>query len=83
MNTPYRIDIAREGRLWGQLHIDHPWGDEALRDLLNTLKAHGGYELSVHVAKAERRIIESSPAGVRVLGREPLFEPMPAHLLEE
>ena len=82
MSTQYRVDIACEGRLWSSMHIEHPWAKEALRDLLGVLRAQSRYSLSVHVAHGERRIGDSSPAGVRVIAREPLYEPLSPEQLQ-
>jgi len=38
-----------------------------------TLDAACGYQLDYQVARDERRLIESGPAGMRLVSSEPLF----------
>ena len=40
-----------------------------------------GYGLELLVADSERRLLESSPSGIKVLASEPLYRPMPLESL--
>ncbi|MFC4487679.1 cytoplasmic protein [Tepidiphilus baoligensis] len=73
----YRIVIFRHGRLLGQFDSETPWAAEAVHDLLQRLPEQEGYRTELFVAHDERRLIESGPGGLRLLGREPLFQPLP------
>lgn len=72
----YRLVISRHGRLLGQFDSETPWAGEAIRDLLQRLPAGDGYRTELFVAHDERRLLESGPHGLTVLGREPLFQPV-------
>ena len=73
----YRLVISRHGRLLGQFESDTPWADDAIRDLLQRLPVRDGYRTELFVAYEERRLLESSSQGLKVLGREPAFQPLP------
>lgn len=73
----YRLVISRHGRLLGQFESETPWAEEAVSDLLRRLPAQDGYRTELFVAHDERRLLESGPGGLKILGREPLFQPLP------
>ncbi|MBH2017522.1 MAG: cytoplasmic protein [Burkholderiales bacterium] len=73
MHAQYRIDILKDGALWGALHIDHPQSEAALHEMLAVLRGQG-YTCRVMQASGERRLLESTPAGVSLLFREPIFQ---------
>ncbi len=73
MHAHHRIDIFKDGALWGALHIDHPQSDAALSEMLGLLRTQG-YTCRVMQASGERRLLESTPAGVSLLFREPIFQ---------
>ncbi|MEK7694813.1 MAG: cytoplasmic protein [Pseudomonadota bacterium] len=69
----YRLNIWRHDRLLGHFDSGTPWAAEAVKDVAGRLGAADGYRLELLVATDERRVLESGPGGVRVLGIEPLF----------
>lgn len=71
--TIYRLIIARHGRLLGHFESSAPWALEALRDIAASLPAGAGYHLRTQVSDGERRLLESTPAGTRVLASEHVF----------
>lgn len=71
----YRLSIHRHGQLLGHFDSDVPWAREAVRSIAGCL-GELGYGLELRVAEGERRLLESTPGGVRLLGCEPLFRPM-------
>jgi hypothetical protein len=73
----YRLVISRHGRLLGQFDSETPWAGDAIRDLLQRLPECDGYRTELFVAREERRLLESGPGGLKLLGREPLFQPLP------
>lgn len=77
----YRLVISRHGRLLGQFESETPWAEDAIRDLLQRLPGRDGYRTERLVAHGERRLLESGPDGLKVLGREPLFQPIPVATL--
>ncbi|MCP8467056.1 cytoplasmic protein [Pseudomonas sp. ZM23] len=70
----YRLIIQRHGQLLGHFDSDVPWAREAVRTIVECLGAQG-YDLELRVAEGERRLLESTPEGIRLLGSEPLFRP--------
>jgi len=77
MTSHYRLDIRKDGALWGTLHLEHPNAELALADFTRLLDAHG---LSHQVMQAvgERRLLESTPQGVNLLFREAVYQPLKA-----
>ncbi|MFR0692904.1 cytoplasmic protein [Enterobacterales bacterium AE_CKDN230030158-1A_HGKHYDSX7] len=72
----YRLIVQRHGQLLGHFDSDLPWAREAVQSIACCL-GELGYGLELQVADSERRLLESSPAGIKVLASEPLFRPMP------
>ena len=72
-----RLIIHRHDRLLGYFESDTPQSLDAVRDVAARLNASDGYRLELLVADGERRLLESTPQGLRVLSREPLFKPAP------
>lgn len=70
----YRLIIHRHGQLFGYFDSDQPWAREAVRAIAASLGGQG-YELELQVADGERRLLESSPTGIKVLASEPLYRP--------
>ncbi|MFV3307857.1 cytoplasmic protein [Pseudomonas sp. NY15181] len=71
----YRLSIQRHGQLLGHFESDVPWAREAVRSIAGCL-GEQGFSLELQVAEGERRLLESTPEGVRLLGSEPLFRRM-------
>ena len=71
----HRLIIHRNERLLGHFDSDVPWSLEAVQDIAARLPEADGYRLELLVASGERRILESSPSGVRVLASDPLLTP--------
>jgi len=70
----YRLIIQRHGRLLGHFDSDLPWAREAVRAIADALGGQG-YALELQLADSERRLLESSPQGIRLVSSEPLFRP--------
>ncbi|MGE8362780.1 cytoplasmic protein [Pseudomonas sp.] len=77
----FRLTIHRQDKLLGHFESDAPWAADAVRELATTL-TDAGYDLALLVADSERQLLESSPEGIRVLSREPIFKavPLASHL---
>lgn len=72
----FRLIIHRQDKLLGHFDTDAPWAAEAIRALSDTL-TDAGYDLELLAATSERQLLESSPEGIRVLSREPIFKAVP------
>ena len=74
----YRLNILHHGKRLGHFESDTPHSAQAVQTLLALLQAQdgaeSGFEFSLQVAYAERRVLETDPQGMRVLAREPLFQ---------
>lgn len=68
----YRLTLQRHGQLLGHFESDVPWAREAVRGLVASL-GELGYDLELQVADGERRLLESTPQGIRLVSSEPLF----------
>lgn len=73
MNT-YRLIIHNRDRLLGHFESSTPSSREAIKEIADCLKRNG-YQLELLVAYDERRLVESTSDGVRLLSSEPLFKP--------
>ncbi|CAM4275833.1 cytoplasmic protein [Kerstersia similis] len=73
----YRLIIQRHGKLLGHFESAVSWSRDAIADIASRFPLADGYQLELLIEDGERRIVESTPAGVRLLSREPFFKPAP------
>ncbi|HDS1367964.1 TPA: cytoplasmic protein [Stenotrophomonas maltophilia] len=73
----YRLIIRNRDRLLGHFESSTPWSLEAIKETASRFPARDGYRLELLVSHGEKRLIESTPEGIRVLSSELLFEPAP------
>lgn len=73
----YRLVIYNQEKLFGHFESDLPWSLTAINKVAENLKPDDGYRLELFLAEDEKRFIESSPDGIKVISREPLFKPVP------
>ena len=74
----YRLVVRQQGRVVG--HFETP-GSEALVDICeigSLFGAVGGYQCDLLVSDSEKRILESSPEGMKILSREKRYRPFKA-----
>lgn len=72
----YRLVIRQQGRIVG--HFDTTW-EAALEDACmarSLFGLAGGYQCELLVSDGERRILESTPEGLRLLSREKCYQPV-------
>ncbi|MGO3741747.1 cytoplasmic protein [Kerstersia sp.] len=70
----YRLIIQRHGKLLGHFESAASWSRDAIADIASRLPASDGYQIELQVEDGERRIVESTPAGIRLLAREAFFK---------
>ncbi|WP_341929052.1 cytoplasmic protein [Methyloversatilis discipulorum] len=73
MNT-YRLIIHNRDQLLGHFESSTPSARKAVTEIADCLK-RSGYQLELLVAYDEKRLVESTSQGVRLLSSEPLFKP--------
>ncbi|WP_299531620.1 cytoplasmic protein [uncultured Herbaspirillum sp.] len=73
----YRLMIYQHDRLLGHFDSDLPWSREAVAQMVAHLQPVAGMRLELLEAHDERRAVESSPQGVRLLYSVPIFRPVP------
>lgn len=75
--STYRLVVQRHQKLLGHFESNTPWASEAVKEIAARFPKEEGFELELLVAKEERRLVEMSSSGIRVLGREPVFTSIP------
>jgi hypothetical protein len=70
----YRLQIWQYDRLWGCFESEGPQAKFAIQDMHHRLPAEHGFQCKLFIARDEKRIIESGPAGIRLLAAEVLYE---------
>lgn len=74
----YRIRLWHREQLWGDFITEPQQGAAIVQTLLAQWPPELGYRCELARASDERRLLESGPQGIRLLGVEYLFEAMPA-----
>ena len=72
----YRLVVRQQGRIVGYFETA---GNEALEDVCvarSLFGVTGGYQCDLLVSDSERRILESTPEGLRILSREKCYQPV-------
>nr|WP_198983884.1 cytoplasmic protein [Herbaspirillum sp. ASV7] len=72
----YRLMIYQHERLLGHFESTAPWAREAVAELHRQLGPMEGFRLELLEGHDERRLVESTPHGVRLLYSELLFRPI-------
>lgn len=75
--STYRLLIHQKDRYLGHFESSTPWSLEAVTTIAASLQKLEEYRLEVLVACDERRILENTSEGTRLICIEPLFKPFP------
>lgn len=70
----YRLDISHKGKLAGQLELKGEDGWELARILHNAIPAPHEWEFNWLESDTERRILESSPEGMKIIISERIYK---------
>lgn len=73
----YRILVRRHGRLLGHMDLAAGASAQDRQHIAACFAPEDGYALSLLESAGERRLLESTPAGIRLLVAEPLYRPAP------
>jgi len=74
MTRQFLINVWKNKHFWCRIEIDCPWADDVAKEVLNSFHVEEGYAFEFFIATDERRILESSHDGVRLLVREPIYQ---------
>jgi hypothetical protein len=71
----YKIIVTRYSKPWCEILIDNGTrSDEILLDsFTNRFPKSEGFKLTYLKANGEKRLLESSPEGIKVISRQPIF----------
>lgn len=72
----HRIVIHRHGELLGHFDASARMTRQAVTEIQGLFKAADGFRCELWAEAGERRILESGPDGIRVLGSDTLFTPV-------
>lgn len=73
----FRVVVCKEGKPWCCIDVEHLEAHQVVRDVAGRFPAQDGFDIAVMKRVGERRLLESSPSGVKLISTEPLFEPQP------
>jgi len=72
--STHRLVIHRHGKLMGYFESATPDAEQAVREVASALSMSEGFSMDMQVATGERRLLESTPDGIRLLSRQPIFQ---------
>lgn len=72
--TMYKLCLWQNGRLMGDFVSETPWAAEAMELIRQRFPTDEGFSTAVWVAHHEKRVLETTLDGVRLISREPVFE---------
>lgn len=73
----YRVVVCKAKKRWCVVDIEHLDARTILADVTARFPLEQGFDISVVKKHGEKRLLEVSPAGVKMLSAEPLFELFP------
>lgn len=73
--SSYRLLVHQQDRHLGHFDAEGAEALQTIHRIAALLRPEDGFQLELLVAQGERRLLESGPEGLRVLSREPLFQP--------
>lgn len=83
MSARYRIVVWKDFRLWCKVDMHGPIAKEAMEEMISLLNAQSGYSVELQISHDDRRILETSPSGTRLLAVEPIFTTVEVNSLEQ
>ncbi len=69
-----RVTVHLHQAYWCQFDIEHAAAEHALADVVRRFPEGEGYTLDIQRKMGERRLLESTPDGIRLLYAQPMFE---------
>ncbi|WP_455923732.1 hypothetical protein [Pseudomonas putida] len=70
----FRVMVCRDNKRWCCIDVEHLSAGPVVRDVASRFPAQEGFVISVMKRTGEKRFLESSPSGVKLLSVESLFE---------
>lgn len=83
MSARYRIVVWKDFRFWCKVDMHGPIAKEAMEEMISLLSAQNGYSVELQVSHEDKRILETSPSGTRLLAVEPIFTTVEVNSLEQ
>ena len=72
----YRLNVWHHEKMLGHFESSTPRAKEAVEEVARRFPSDEGYRTEFLVARDDRRIVESTPTGVRLISSEPIFLPI-------
>ncbi|MGC1329175.1 MULTISPECIES: hypothetical protein [unclassified Pseudomonas] len=70
----FRVQVCKDNKRWCSIDVEHLDAGTVVRDVAGRFSAEEGFVISVQKRTGEKRLLESSPTGVKLIAVEPLFE---------
>jgi hypothetical protein len=74
----FRVTVHLHRAYWCQVDIEHAAAEHALADVIRRFPEGEGYTLDIQRKTGERRLLESTPDGIRLLYAQGMFERLSA-----
>lgn len=81
--NPYKILLWQNQRLLGQFESAPNTGQELAALICSRFPTTAGFRTEVLVACDEKRIIESSRQGIRLISREVIYQPCETEITDQ
>lgn len=73
----YRVVVRKDKKHWCCIDIEHLNAGGVLADVAGRFSPEHGFDISVMKRIGEKRLLEASPAGMKVLAADPIFQDHP------
>ena len=73
MSARYRIIVWKDFRFWCKVDMHGPIARDAMQEMMILLGGQSGYSVELQISNEDKRILETGPAGTRLLAVEPIF----------
>ncbi|WP_277961630.1 hypothetical protein [Pseudomonas sp. RIT-To-2] len=71
----FRVEVSKEGKVWCSIDVERPGPLSVLGDVIGRFGVEDGFSISVFKRVGEKRLLESTPEGIKLCFAEPIFTP--------
>ncbi|QKZ02776.1 hypothetical protein [Pseudomonas eucalypticola] len=71
----FRVEVSKEGKLWCAIDVERSNPLNVLGDVIGRFGVDEGFSLRVLKRVGEKRLLESTPEGIKLCFAEPIFTP--------